>query len=54
MYLVLLNHKKCTLPEEGLAMVRYHSFYPWHTSGDYMYLCNDKDREMMKWILEFK
>ena len=44
----------CKLPEEALCMVRYHSFYPWHTGGDYDHLCNDKDRAMMKWVLEFK
>nr|CAD7609616.1 unnamed protein product [Timema genevievae] len=31
----------------------YHSFYPWHSSGDYMYLCDDEDKEMLKWILTF-
>lgn len=43
----------CKLPEEALYMVRYHSFYPWHTGGDYDHLCNHKDRAMMKWVLEF-
>ncbi|OWF51858.1 inositol oxygenase-like [Mizuhopecten yessoensis] len=43
----------CRLPEEGLYMIRYHSFYPWHTSGAYGYLCNNKDEEMKDWINEF-
>ena len=34
-------------------MIRFHSFYPWHTSGAYDHLCNDKDREMLKWVNEF-
>ena len=41
------------LPEEALYIIRYHSFYPWHTSGGYRHLCNNKDEEMLKWILEF-
>ena len=39
---------------QGLYMVRFHSFYPWHSGGDYDHLCNDEDREMMPWIKEFK
>ncbi|KAK3735687.1 hypothetical protein QZH41_003353 [Actinostola sp. cb2023] len=37
----------------GMYMIRYHSFYPWHTSGEYNHLCNDKDREMLPWVIEF-
>lgn len=32
---------------------RFHSFYPWHTGQDYKYLCNNKDMEMLPWVLEF-
>nr|CAD7568810.1 unnamed protein product [Timema californicum] len=49
----VLKHNKSTLPKEALYMIRYHSFYPWHSSGDYMYLCDDEDKEMLKWILTF-
>jgi inositol oxygenase len=41
------------LPEEGLYMLRYHSFYPAHKENDYGYLMNDKDREMFKWVRAF-
>ncbi|XP_038056133.1 inositol oxygenase-like [Patiria miniata] len=51
-YRVLIEND-CKLPEEGLYMIRYHSFYPWHTGGDYMHLCNNKDMEMLKWVREF-
>lgn len=27
-YLYMVLRDQCTLPEEGLAMIRYHSFYP--------------------------
>ncbi|XP_047470205.1 inositol oxygenase-like [Penaeus chinensis] len=49
----VLKHNKSTLPEEGLYMIRYHSFYPWHTGGDYMHLCDNRDMEMLPWIREF-
>ncbi|CAL4124821.1 unnamed protein product, partial [Meganyctiphanes norvegica] len=49
----VLKHNKSTLPAEALYMIRYHSFYPWHTGGDYMYLCDNKDMEMIEWIKEF-
>lgn len=49
----VLKHNKCKLPEEGLAMIRYHSFYPWHAGGDYMHFCNEKDLSMLNWINEF-
>ncbi len=29
LYRVLTNHSSCRLPEEGLCIIRYHSFYPW-------------------------
>lgn len=53
LYRVLI-HNNTKIPAEGLAMIRYHSFYPWHASGDYMYFCTPADMEMLKWILEFK
>ncbi|XP_071849494.1 inositol oxygenase-like isoform X2 [Apostichopus japonicus] len=52
MYHVLL-HNNCKIPDEGLNMIRFHSFYPWHTCGAYEYLCSNKDKEMMKWVREF-
>lgn len=41
------------LPEEGLYMLRYHSFYPWHRGGAYDQFCTAKDRAMMAWVLKF-
>ncbi|MDE3212093.1 MAG: inositol oxygenase [Bacteroidota bacterium] len=41
------------LPEEGLYMLRYHSFYAWHREGEYSYLMDDHDREMLKWVQLF-
>jgi inositol oxygenase len=41
------------LPEEGLYMLRYHSFYPWHREGEYDHLCNARDRAMLQWVQAF-
>ena len=53
LYRVLVNHGRCSLPEEALYMIRFHSFYPWHSSEDYNYLCDEKDMKMLEWIREF-
>src|SRR5687768_4493500 len=31
-YLVF-KHNKCLIPEDGLKIIRYHSFYSWHNHG---------------------
>jgi len=41
------------IPEEGLYMLRYHSFYSWHREGEYDYLLDGHDREMLKWVKLF-
>jgi inositol oxygenase len=41
------------LPEPALYMLRYHSFYPWHREGEYAYLTNAHDREMLEWVNKF-
>jgi inositol oxygenase len=41
------------LPEEGLYMLRYHSFYPWHREGAYAHLCNGRDRAALQWVQAF-
>ena len=41
------------LPEEGLAMLRYHSFYPWHRESEYTHLLNDKDQALLPWVNRF-
>ncbi|MFY7827261.1 MAG: inositol oxygenase family protein [Flectobacillus sp.] len=53
LYQVLKNHKDNTIPEEGMVMVRYHSFYPWHTGGSYTKLLNEKDEQYKEWIKDF-
>jgi len=34
-YLYSICKEQSTLPDEALAMIRYHSFYPWHSAGAY-------------------
>lgn len=41
------------LPEQGLYMLRYHSFYPQHRENGYDHLMDDHDREMFKWVKIF-
>jgi inositol oxygenase len=41
------------LPEEGLAMVRYHSFYPWHREGAYTRLMDASDEKRLEWVQAF-
>lgn len=42
------------LPQEALYIIRYHSFYSWHTGGDYNYLCSDLDKQMLPYIQMFQ
>ena len=44
---------KAYIPEQGLYMLRYHSFYAWHREGAYDHLLDDHDRDMLKWVRLF-
>lgn len=50
----VLKGNNCTLPLEALYIIRFHSFYPWHTSRAYGHLCSAHDAEMLAWVNEFK
>ncbi|HVP31831.1 MAG TPA: inositol oxygenase family protein [Myxococcota bacterium] len=41
------------LPEEGLAIVRYHSFYAWHREGEYAHLANADDARRLRAVRAF-
>lgn len=41
------------LPEEALAIFRYHSFYAAHTHGAYQHLMTAHDRTMLEWVRGF-
>lgn len=50
----VLKRNGCTIPEHGLAMIRFHSCYPWHDQGAYQHLTNAHDEEVIKpWVKEF-
>lgn len=53
LYQVLNNHKTNTLPAEAMVMIRYHSFYPWHSGGAYKELLNEKDEKYLEIIKDF-
>ncbi|KXN83087.1 Inositol oxygenase [Leucoagaricus sp. SymC.cos] len=52
-YLYLVLKDQCTLPKEGLWMIRYHSFYPWHREGAYKHLCNAEDDQALAAVQAF-
>ncbi|CAI8037791.1 Inositol oxygenase [Geodia barretti] len=42
-----------TLPPAALYIIRFHSFYPWHTAKAYNHLCSEEDLNQLPWVLEF-
>jgi len=52
MYRMLIANK-CTIPPEGLAIIRYHSLYPWHSNNAYSHLTNNQDEETKGWVQFF-
>jgi len=49
----MLKANKTNLPKPALAIIRYHSCYPWHTGGSYRHFMVDEDYESLKWVLLF-
>jgi len=49
----MLVHNKSTIPKEGLAMIRFHSCYPWHKHDEYQQFMTKEDEEMKEWVREF-
>ncbi|KAI1623252.1 inositol oxygenase [Exophiala viscosa] len=52
-YLYHVVKDQSKLPDEALAMIRYHSFYPWHQQGAYRDFMVEKDHEMLKAVKRF-
>ncbi|KAL4651818.1 hypothetical protein ACJW30_01G169500 [Castanea mollissima] len=52
MYLVA-KENRTTLPPAALFIIRYHSFYPFHTVGAYKHLMNEEDAKNLKWLKIF-
>jgi len=49
----VLKHNGCLIPEEGLQIIRFHSFYPWHKHGAYYHFMNEEDHTTLKWVQLF-
>ena len=47
------NSDRHHLPEKFLKVIRFHSFYPWHTHGDYAHLMSDSDSALLIDVQEF-
>ncbi|KAI9684929.1 MAG: hypothetical protein M1822_005578 [Bathelium mastoideum] len=52
-YLYHIAKEQSTLPDEALAMIRYHSFYPWHSADAYMWMMDEHDQKMLDAVRAF-
>ncbi|KAJ6042757.1 uncharacterized protein N7446_013823 [Penicillium canescens] len=52
-YLYHIVKDQSTIPDEGLAMIRYHSFYPWHRENAYHEFMNEHDKKMLEAVRAF-
>ncbi|KAI1463897.1 DUF706-domain-containing protein [Daldinia caldariorum] len=52
-YLYHVVKGQSTLPPEALAMIRYHSFYPWHKENAYRELMDEHDEDMLRAVRAF-
>jgi len=53
LYSVLERNKNHIFPERYQNVIRFHSFYPWHTSGSYREFMKPEDDEILKNVLYF-
>jgi len=52
-YIYKICKEQSSLPKEALAMLRYHSFYPWHREGAYQHLMNEEDQAALHAVRAF-
>jgi inositol oxygenase len=52
-YLYLVLRDQSRIPREGLAMIRYHSFYPWHNQGAYREFMAEGDEVLLNAVKAF-
>jgi inositol oxygenase len=52
-YLYLVMKNQSSIPREGLAMIRFHSFYPWHSKGGYMQFMKEGDEDLLAAVRAF-
>ena len=53
LYQVLKQNNNHYISQKYLDIIRYHSFYPWHTGNDYYHFMNEKDKQVLKDVLMF-
>jgi len=54
MYMVLKNHKDCTLPQNAFDVIRFHSLYPWHSGGAYTHFMSEEDEKRLEVVRRFQ
>lgn len=53
LYTVLKNNNNHKISDKYLKVIRYHSFYPWHTYNEYKQFMNENDYQVLKDVNEF-
>ena len=53
LYQVLLQNKTHKISKKLMKVIRFHSFYPWHTGGAYKQFMNVNDEQILKDVLYF-
>jgi inositol oxygenase len=54
LYDVLVAHGDCRIPRDGLYLIRFHSFYPWHQHGGYARLASQSDHRRLGLLRAFQ
>lgn len=54
LYQVLLQNKSAhKITESSMDIIRFHSFYPWHTNKEYQFLMEEKDYKTLENVNHF-
>ena len=53
LYNVLKNNNNHKISDKYLKVIRYHSFYPWHTHHEYRHFMTKEDYNILNDVLEF-
>ena len=50
LYYQINNHK---ISKKYLNLIRFHSFYSWHTDNEYKYFEREEDQELLSLVKDF-
>jgi len=53
LYLVLRHNRNHKLSERYWNIIKFHSFYPWHTGKDYRYFMDESDKSLLTDLIAF-